>query len=109
MPPKNTDNSQLESRVAALEKQIAALSESSTIPLNIDTAFMGRGFLKTKAPSLPGDGSSYITNGGFRTDIFITGDPQVITVPSFPIRFFEVLNPYGSNLFIPANTYEELG
>lgn len=45
---------ELEKRIQALEKIIKDLEYSNTIPLNIDRAFQGRGFLKLPAPPPPG-------------------------------------------------------
>lgn len=40
---------QILNRIQALEKQYQELQNSSTIPLNIDKAFLGRGYLKNNS------------------------------------------------------------
>jgi len=67
----------------ALEKEINALKQSSTIPLDISRSFVGRGFLKQTAYK-DIDPLQYIS---LSTSITLTGDPQVIDVPAFPWRY----------------------
>lgn len=43
-------SSDVEGRLASLEKQMAALQNSSTISYNIDKSFVGRGFMKVSKP-----------------------------------------------------------
>ncbi len=83
------------------------MESSNSLPLAVDRALSGRGFMKAGKPGYPDPDFDYITNDGFRHDLALTGAAQTITVPSFPVRFIKLGD--GSNLYIPLHTYSEFG
>ena len=97
----------LKKQVLELEKTVKALMQYSTIPLPIEQAFAGRGFVNALKPDIPDNNGDYTTNIGFRQTISLSGVAQDITVPAFPVRFMRLKD--GSNLFIPLHTYAEFG
>ena len=90
-------NQDLLNRIQALEKKIQSLEQSSTISFQVDNSFQGRGFIKQ-------NGLEIFTNPppeGLSMTIALSGDPESITVPSFPFRYAKVtIN--GLNMFIPC-------
>lgn len=48
------DNASLQKRIEALEKQFSLLKNSNTIPIEIERAFKGRGFLQSSNLMLSG-------------------------------------------------------
>lgn len=58
---------QLEQRIIGLENQLKELQNFNTIPYTIDKSFLGRGFLKAKAPAIfviGADQGAWLNQGG---------------------------------------------
>lgn len=95
----------LKNKIMELENRLKKFEQSSTIPLEVDNAFCGRGFVKTYKPEIPDPAGDYTTNEGFRQTISLTGNAQDIVVPQFPHKFLEIND--GSGLYIPLHAYFE--
>lgn len=72
------DNKNLEKRIVELEKQMQLLTNASTIPWSVDTAFTGRGFLKLNNFIITGQGTIGI--GGTYTIVLQQGVTDKNTV-----------------------------
>lgn len=89
----------LENRIAALEKQMADLQNSNTIPYTVDKSFLGRGFTKVTQPVFYVNGLDQGT--WLNNTINLTGDPQTIMVTAFPTYFARVTEGAMAGLLIP--------
>lgn len=93
------NNQQLEQRVAQLEKQLAALQNSSTIPYNIDKSFVGRGYAKVSKPVVVVVGED---QGNWLNNVInLSGDPETIFVTQFPSAFGIVTEGEMAGYWIP--------
>lgn len=94
----------LKKEIQELKRELNLLKASSTIPLEIDTALFGRGFVKTfdtESTSI-----EMTTNTGFRRTISLTGGAEDIIVPAYPVKWKKLSDQ--SNLYIALYTFSEL-
>ncbi len=96
------DNAQLQKRIEALEKEIASLKASATIPYPIESAFIGRGFMNSKIREVPL--TFAIAGMGMIREIGLTGDPETISVLDYPTTFLKLdgVTDSGAPIYIPA-------
>lgn len=93
----------LKKEIEELKRQFALLKDTSTIPYEVEQAFASRGFVETNKIGIPDPNGDYTTNEGFRQEIGISGDPETIVIPQFPVRFLELKD--GSGFYIPLHAY----
>lgn len=91
---------QLEKRVAELEKTIKQLTASNSIPENIEKALMGRGFVKTEPKGVPPEGWNDPSQEGF----IVQTTPNAQAPAT---RYLRVLNFEGTNYWIALYTFAE--
>jgi hypothetical protein len=92
---------QLQQKVEELERKMAALSQTSTIPAEIEKALMGRGFLNTTTPGTP-DQDTWFNNEGF----IVATTPEAQAPAT---QYLRVKNIDGQNYWIAIYTFSELG
>lgn len=92
---------QMEQTILDLQRQINALKQSSTIPLDIDRSFVGRGYMKSISINQI-DPLDYIS---LSTSLSLTGNPQIINVPAFPWRYARLQG--SQNYYVPLMVLAE--
>lgn len=88
----------LEKKISSLENQLKSLTSSNSIPLSLEQALSGRGFVDTFDLDLPS--VAPIAGMGFVQEIGLTGNIQTITVPEFPPTYLQIKNKPGH--YIPV-------
>lgn len=91
----------IENRLKELEKQVLALRQTNTIPLEVDRSFTGRGFLRGVSITEI-DSTEYVS---LSQEISLTGNPQVITVPQYPFRWIKLIG--AENYYVPIYVLAE--
>jgi hypothetical protein len=95
------DYTQLQQKVAELEKKLLALTQTSTIPAEIEKALMGRGFLNTSPLGTP-DQDTWFNNEGF----IVATTPEAQAPAT---QYLRIKNIDGQNYWIAVYTFSELG
>lgn len=99
----NNELTQLKSKVAQLERDIQSLKRAGSIPVEIDLAFQGRGFIRTDKPETAT--AVQVADAGFRRSIDLSGGAEAIIVPAYPTKFVKIVN---TNFYVPLHALDAL-